>query len=112
MRQSHSVLFSDDARKLNGNVRQQGALGGTAADPCVSGYLRRCWFCLSDLQPRGDGLSLWDGGQRGRGRLHHLQGLLGDLNHLRVRFRLDHLDLLHHRWLPGTLNDQQVVARL
>lgn len=82
------------------------------ADPRLDGYLCRYRFWLSDLQAGGDGLSLWDGGQRGRGRLHHLQGLLGDLNHLRVRFRLDHLDLLHHRWLPGALNDQQVVTCL
>lgn len=55
---------------------------------------------------------LWDRWQRGRGSLHHLQGLLGDLNHLGVGFGLDHLDLLHHSRLSRTLNDQQIVTCL
>lgn len=55
---------------------------------------------------------LRDGWQRGRGSLHHLQGLLGDLNHLGVRFGLDHLHLLHHSGLSRALNDQQIVTCL
>lgn len=79
---------------------------------CLNGYLRRCRVGLSDLQARGHRLSLWDGWKRGGGGLHHLQGLLGDLNHLRLRFGLDQLDLLHHSRLPGALYDQQVVTCL
>lgn len=78
----------------------------------LRGYLRWGWFCLCDLQALREHLLLWDGRQCGRGSLHHLQGLLGDLNHLGVRFGLDHLNLLHHSRLSRTLNDQQIVTCL
>lgn len=74
--------------------------------------LRGRRFCLCDLQAVRERLLLWNGRQRGRGCLHHLQGLLGDLNHLGVRFGLHHLHLLHHRRLSRTLHDQQVVTGL
>lgn len=76
------------------------------------GYL--CWrgLCRGDLQAGWRRLALRDRRQRGRGRLHHLQGLLGDLDHLGLRFGLHHLDLLHYGRLAGTLHDQQVVSSL
>lgn len=76
------------------------------------GYLRRRGVCRGDLQAGPHPLALRDGRQRGRGRLHHLQGLLGDLDHLGLRLGLHHLDLLHHGRLAGTLHDQQVVSGL
>lgn len=76
-------------------------------------YLSRRGLSRLDLKVLG-GL-LGDGGEGGRCRLHHPQGLLGDLHHLLLlRLGGHHLHLLDHGWLaaPRALNNEQVVSRL
>lgn len=75
--------------------------------------LSRRWLSRLDLKVLG-GL-LGDGGEGGRCRLHHPQGLLGDLHHLLLLgLGRHHLDLLDHSWLAPAraLNDEQVVSGL
>lgn len=70
---------------------------------CV--YLSRLWL------QAGCRLSLGDLRQGSGGGLHHLQGLLGDLDHLLLLFLLHQLhQLLLAR--PGVLHNQELVPRL